>query len=99
MKVSEFDFELPKERIAARPASPRDGARLLEVTSVGLADRLVSELPACLRPGDLLVVNDTKVIPARLAGRCGAAGSVSGYFQGIKIRDGGARWPILSSSS
>ena len=74
MKVSEFDFELPKDRIAARPASPRDGARLLEVMAAGLADRLVSELPACLRPGDLLVVNDTEVIPARLAGRRGTAG-------------------------
>jgi S-adenosylmethionine:tRNA ribosyltransferase-isomerase len=74
MKVSEFYFELPRERIAARPASPRDGARLLEVEASGMADRLVSELPACLQPGDLLVVNDTKVIPARLTGRRGAAG-------------------------
>ncbi len=73
MKVSEFDFELPRERIAARPASPRDGARMLEVTVTELADRLVSELPACLEAGDLLVVNDTKVIPARLTGRRGAA--------------------------
>ena len=73
MKVSEFDFELPKARIAARPASPRDSARLLEVGTARPVDRLISELPACLRPGDLLVVNDTKVIPARLAGRRGTA--------------------------
>lgn len=73
MKVSEFDFELPRERIAGRPASPRDGARMLEVSAVGLADRLIPELPACLQSGDLLVVNDTKVIPARLTGRRGAA--------------------------
>ena len=74
MKVSEFEFELPRERIAARPARPRDRARLLEVSAAGLTDRLVSELPACLQPGDLLVVNDTKVIPARLTGRRGAVG-------------------------
>ena len=76
MRVDLFDFELPPERIALRPAEPREAARLLEVTSSGsLADRVVSDLPTLLRPGDALVVNDTRVIPARLSGhrRRGAA--------------------------
>src|SRR5689334_23467 len=72
MKVSEFDFDLPQGLIADRPAVPRDAARLLVVES-GLADRHVRDLPDLLRPGDLLVVNDTRVIAARLAGRRGAA--------------------------
>ena len=73
MKVDAFDFELPATRIADRPARPRDRARLLVVEPESLADRTVADLPALLRPGDLLVVNDTRVIPARLAGRRGAA--------------------------
>src|SRR5260221_1727854 len=72
MKVSEFDFDLPEGLIADRPAVPRDAARLL-VVGESLADRRVDGLPGLLRPGDLLVVNDTRVIPARLAGRRGAA--------------------------
>lgn len=67
LSVDDFDFELPKERIATKPARPRDSARMLEVGSV-LVDRRVSDLPALLRPGDVLVVNDTRVIPARLKG-------------------------------
>jgi S-adenosylmethionine:tRNA ribosyltransferase-isomerase len=73
MRVDLFDFDLPPALIADRPAAPRDSARLLEVAD-GLHDRLVRELPALLRPGDLLVFNDTRVIPARLFGRAGAAG-------------------------
>src|SRR5258708_9390674 len=72
MRTDLFDFELPPERIALRPAVPRDAARLLLVRpgdSVELADRKVRDLPDLLRPGDALVVNDTKVIPARLHGR------------------------------
>ena len=72
MKVSEFDFDLPPALIAARPAVPRDAARLLEVGAT-LADHRIRDLPGLLRPGDLLVVNDTRVIPTRLAGRRGAA--------------------------
>ncbi|MEZ5893407.1 MAG: tRNA preQ1(34) S-adenosylmethionine ribosyltransferase-isomerase QueA [Parvularculaceae bacterium] len=68
MKVDLFDFELPQERIALEPASPRDSARLLHVSRGGLADRIVRDLPSLLRPGDLLVANDTKVIPAQLFG-------------------------------
>jgi S-adenosylmethionine:tRNA ribosyltransferase-isomerase len=72
MKVSEFDFELPPQLIADRPAVPRDSARLLEVAE-SLRDRVVRDLPMLLEPGDLLVFNDTRVIPARLFGRRGAA--------------------------
>jgi S-adenosylmethionine:tRNA ribosyltransferase-isomerase len=69
MRVEEFDFELPEERIALRPAEPRDSARLLVVRpGAGLEDRIVTELPELLRPGDVLVFNDTKVIAAQLHG-------------------------------
>jgi S-adenosylmethionine:tRNA ribosyltransferase-isomerase len=73
MRVDAFDFELPPERIALRPASPRDSARLLVVRPGGLEDRSVGDLPGLLRPGDVLVFNDTKVIPAQLEGRRGEA--------------------------
>jgi S-adenosylmethionine:tRNA ribosyltransferase-isomerase len=70
MRTDLFDFELPAERIALRPAQPRDTARLLVVESDGsLHDRVVSELPQWLKPGDQIVVNDTKVISAQLKGR------------------------------
>ena len=69
MQLSDFDFPLPPERIAQHPIEPRDAARLLHVTAQGLHDRGIRDLPALLRPGDLMVVNDTKVIPARLTGR------------------------------
>ncbi|MEI8150862.1 MAG: tRNA preQ1(34) S-adenosylmethionine ribosyltransferase-isomerase QueA [Hyphomicrobiales bacterium] len=70
MRTDLFDFELPPERIALRPAVPRDAARLLVVRAGGaLDDRGVRDLPELLSPGDVLVVNDTKVIPARLVGR------------------------------
>lgn len=72
MKVDLFDFELPRERIAARPAVPRDAAHLLVIGET-LGDHHVRDLPDLLRPGDLLVLNDTRVIPARLFGRRGAA--------------------------
>lgn len=71
-KVDDFDFELPRELIALRPARPRDSARLL-VLNGEVRDRSVSDLPALLEPGDLLVVNDTRVLPARLRGRRGNA--------------------------
>jgi S-adenosylmethionine:tRNA ribosyltransferase-isomerase len=68
MRVDLFDFDLPAELIAQRPAVPRDTARLLDVASDGLHDRTVRDLPRLLQAGDLLVFNDTKVIPARLTG-------------------------------
>ncbi len=73
MRVDLFDFELPTELIALRPARPRDSARLLKVAGAALSDHVVSELPLLLRPGDVLVFNDTKVIPAQLEGRRGEA--------------------------
>jgi S-adenosylmethionine:tRNA ribosyltransferase-isomerase len=69
MRTDLFDFELPPEHIALRPASPRDSARMLVVQGDRLEDRIVSDLPAFLAPGDQLVVNDTRVISAQLRGR------------------------------
>lgn len=69
MRLSEFDFDLPEDRIALRPAEPRDAARLLVVRpEQPLADHVVRDLPDFLRPGDAMIFNDTRVIPARLAG-------------------------------
>ncbi|GAA4007803.1 tRNA preQ1(34) S-adenosylmethionine ribosyltransferase-isomerase QueA [Sphingomonas humi] len=73
MKVSDFDFALPEENIALRPARPRDSARMLLVDGERLEDRGVRDLPALLSPADVLVFNDTKVIPAQLEGRRGEA--------------------------
>ena len=75
MLVADFDFDLPPERIALRPVSPRDAARMLEVRGGALADFIMRDLPQRLRAGDVLVVNDTRVIPAQLHGTTGADGS------------------------
>lgn len=79
MKTADFDFDLPEDRIALRPADPRDSARLLVVRGDTLEDRSVRDLPDFLRPGDALVFNDTRVIPARLSGlrqRVGPEGEI-----------------------
>jgi S-adenosylmethionine:tRNA ribosyltransferase-isomerase len=73
MRVDLFDFDLPPDRIALRPARPRDSARLLLVRGSDIQDREVLDLPELLEPGDVLVFNDTKVIPAQLEGRRGEA--------------------------
>ena len=73
MRTELFDFDLPPALIAQRPAEPRDAARLLVVGEHTLDDRSVRDLPSLLEPGDLLVLNDTRVIPARLLGRRGEA--------------------------
>jgi S-adenosylmethionine:tRNA ribosyltransferase-isomerase len=73
MKVDQFDFDLPSERIALRPARPRDAARLLLVEGDRLSDRVVADLADLLNPNDVLVFNDTRVIPAQLEGIRGAA--------------------------
>jgi S-adenosylmethionine:tRNA ribosyltransferase-isomerase len=73
MRLADFDFDLPQDRIAQHPANPRDAARLLHVSRDRLADRAVRDLPGLLRAGDVLVVNDTRVIPAQLTARRGAA--------------------------
>jgi S-adenosylmethionine:tRNA ribosyltransferase-isomerase len=73
MRVDNFDFDLPSVRIALRPARPRDSARLLVVRGSEISDHQVLDLPQLLEPGDVLVFNDTKVIPAQLEGRRGEA--------------------------
>lgn len=74
MRVDLFDFDLPPERIALRPVRPRDAARMLVIAGEGpFADRHVRDLPQLLRRGDILVFNDTRVIPAQLEGRRGEA--------------------------
>jgi S-adenosylmethionine:tRNA ribosyltransferase-isomerase len=89
MRVDLFDFDLPQDLIAQRPVSPRDAARLLDVAPEGLHDRGVRDLPGLLRKGDLLVFNDTKVIPARLIGTRLGGGKV----EALLIRDlGASRW-------
>jgi S-adenosylmethionine:tRNA ribosyltransferase-isomerase len=95
MRTDLFDFELPPERIALRPASPRDAARLLVVRPglvAELDDRGVLDLPELLRPGDALVVNDTKVIPARLRGRRIGRGTEPAIEATLHRRLDGARW-------
>src|SRR6516165_4197390 len=74
MRLDDFDFDLPRELIADHPCEPREAARLLVIPPSGeLEDRRIADLPELLRPSDLLVFNDTKVIPARLEGRRGEA--------------------------
>jgi S-adenosylmethionine:tRNA ribosyltransferase-isomerase len=73
VRVDLFDFDLPEDRIALRPAYSRDAARMLVVDDAGLHDRGVRDLPSLLRAGDCLVFNDTRVIPAQLTGRRGDA--------------------------
>lgn len=84
MKLSEFDFDLPEGLIATRPARPRSSARLLLAQGQGIADRIVNQLPEILQPGDRLILNDTKVIPARLSGlrhRSGEAGDTAARIE------------------
>jgi len=91
--VSEFDFDLPEDRIALRPARPRDSARLLVVRpSIGLEDRIVRDLPDLLRPGDALVVNDTRVIPAELRGRRYRGEAVAAVAVTLHQRADSATW-------
>jgi S-adenosylmethionine:tRNA ribosyltransferase-isomerase len=74
MRLADFDYDLPRDRIADRPCEPRDASRLLVIPAASaVKDRAMMDLPRLLRPGDLLVFNDTKVIPARLIGRRGMA--------------------------
>lgn len=78
MRVDEFDFDLPEERIALRPASPRDSARLLVVSpGTAPADHGIRDLPGLLRAGDAIVFNDTRVIPAQLEGIRERDGSIA----------------------
>ncbi len=96
MRTDLFDFELPPERIALRPAHPRDAARLLVVRpGAGLQDRHVSDLAQILQSGDQLVVNDTKVIPAQLTGRRIGRDAEPRIEATLIKRLDGSRWQAL----
>ena len=93
MRLSDFDFDLPEDRIALRPAEPRDAARLLVVRpGEALEDRIVRDLTDYLRPGDALVVNDTKVIPARLNGTRTRDGQTVAVEATLHQRRAPGRW-------
>src|ERR1700738_821015 len=96
MHIYEFDCDLPRELIALHPCEPRDAARLLVIpASGGVEDRRIADLPALLRPGDLLVFNDTKAIPARLVGRRGAAAVEITLYRDL----GGDRWRAFAKGA
>ncbi|MBB4000587.1 tRNA preQ1(34) S-adenosylmethionine ribosyltransferase-isomerase QueA [Aureimonas pseudogalii] len=98
MQVDLFDFELPEERIALRPALPRESARLLHLMAAGrLVDNHVRDLPDLLRPDDVLVFNDTRVIPARLDGQRRREGQregegVASIEVTLHLREAADRW-------
>ena len=100
MKLSDFDFDLPDDLIATRPAQPRSSARLLVARGDAITDAVVRDLPDWLRPGDRLVLNDTRVIPARLSGtrqRQSAQGPVTARIEVTLLEpraDGG--WSALA---
>jgi S-adenosylmethionine:tRNA ribosyltransferase-isomerase len=97
MRVDQFDFDLPEESIALRPAAPRDRARLLVVgADGGLCDRQVADLPELLRQGDGLVVNDTKVIAARLEGIRVRGEAVARIEATLVERLDASRWRALA---
>jgi S-adenosylmethionine:tRNA ribosyltransferase-isomerase len=96
MRTDLFDFELPADRIALRPASPRDSARMLVVQPDGvLRDRVVADLPLWLEPGDQLVVNDTRVISAQLKGRRIGRETEPKIEATLIKRIDGSRWQAL----
>ncbi|MCO5147952.1 MAG: tRNA preQ1(34) S-adenosylmethionine ribosyltransferase-isomerase QueA [Aquamicrobium sp.] len=93
MRVDLFDFDLPEDRIALRPAEPRDAARLLLVRpGEALEDRVVRDLPGLLNPGDALVFNDTRVIPAQLTGLRQRGDAVAQVDATLHMRIGADRW-------
>ncbi len=96
MLVDLFDFDLPESRIALRPVHPRDQARLLVIRpGEALHDRRVAQLPQALRPGDALVVNDTRVIPARLFGRRWREAASARFEATLTRREGDNLWRAL----
>lgn len=96
MKVDLFDFQLPTDRIALRPVRPRDAARMLHIPGEGrFTDRSVRDLPDLLRKGDVLVFNDTRVIPAQLEGRRGEARIGATLHKRIDLR----RWQAFIRNS
>ena len=82
--LADFDFELPPELIAQQPAAERSGSRLLDGRAAPPVDRMFRELPSLLRAGDLLVVNDTRVLKARLRGRKASGGSVEALVERVE---------------
>ena len=99
MELSDFDYELPRELIAQQPLAERDASRLLVLPRAGgpLEHRSVRDLPSLLRPGDLLVLNDARVIPARLHGRKAGTG---GAVELLLVEPlGGADWLALGQAS
>ena len=101
MKLSDFDYDLPERLIAQEPVSPRDASRLLVVPRGGGAadDARFADLATFLRAGDLLVFNDTRVIPARLVGAKESGGRCELLLLEPLDREGGARWRALGQSS
>ena len=97
MLTSELDYELPEALIAQRPAEPRDSSRLMVVDARAgtISHHVFRGLPRFLRPGDALVLNETKVLPARLLGRRPGGGEVELLF----LRDLGGRWEVLARPS
>jgi S-adenosylmethionine:tRNA ribosyltransferase-isomerase len=97
MRVADFNFDLPEDRIALRPAHPRDAAKLLVVKPDGLEDRIVHDLPALLRAGDVLVFNKTKVIPAALTGNRIGRGDATPRIEALlHQRLDGSRWKAFA---
>ncbi len=100
MKLSDFDFALPEDLVAQEPVSPRDASRLLVLPPAGPAGhRRFDELDALLAPGDLLVFNDTKVIPARLVGRKASGGKVELLLCEPLEGGLGRRWRAMGQAS
>src|SRR5712671_5800471 len=96
MRVDDFDFDLPRGLIARHPCEPRDAARLLFIPASGrFENRQVADLPAMLRPEDLLVINDTKVIPVRLVGRRGEAAVEVTLYRDL----GGGAWRAFAKGA
>ena len=99
MKLSDFDFDLPEDLIATRPARPRSSARLLVAEGDAITDAVVRDLVDWLRPGDRLVLNDTKVIPARLSGlrrRGGPEGDTAARIEVTLLEPrAGGQWAAL----
>ena len=97
MRTADFDYELPPELIAQQPAEPRDSSRLMVVrrSTAAIEHTRFRELPGLLAPGDLLVVNDTRVMAARLSGRRDPTG---GAVEALLVREAGPRrWQANST--
>ena len=101
MKVSDFDFELPEQLIAQAPVTPRDASRLLVLPRQGpVAHRAFADLPKLLRAGDLVIFNDTRVIPARLVGHKADTGGKAELLLIEPLGGGmGARWRAMGQAS